>query len=260
MTTSEAAAFTRASELAGKVALVTGASRNIGRAIARALAAGGAAVAVNARSSRDEADSVAAEIRATGGQAEVFMADIADGAAVKAMVAGVLRRFGRIDMLVLNASVRTEKPFVELSYEEWRMPLAITLDGAFHLTQACVPAMIKTGGGSIVTLGGLNSLSGAKKRVHGSVAKHGLVGMTRALAREFGEHGIRANCVAPGRMTTKRAASANRTPEPGVEKMIPLGRKGDPEEIAATVRFLCGPGASFITGQTVHVNGGQSMF
>jgi 3-oxoacyl-[acyl-carrier protein] reductase len=190
----------------------------------------------------------------------VFMADIADGAAVKAMVAGVLRRFGRIDMLVLNASVRTEKPFTELSYDEWRLPLSITLDGAFHLTQACIPEMIKAGGGSIVTLGGLNSLSGAKKRVHGSVAKHGLVGMTRALAREFAEHGIRANCVAPGRMTTIRAASANRTPEPGVEKMIPLGRKGDPAEIAATVRFLCGPGASFITGQTVHVNGGQSMF
>jgi 3-oxoacyl-[acyl-carrier protein] reductase len=260
MTTTVTGAFAPATELAGKVALVTGASRNIGRAIARALAAGGAAVAVNARSSREDADAVAAEIRAAGGQAEVFLADIANGAAVKAMVDGVLRRFGRIDILVLNASVRTEKPFTELSYEEWRLPLSITLDGAFHCAKACVPEMIKAGGGSIVTLGGLNSLSGAKKRIHGSVAKHGLVGMTRGLARELGEHGIRANCVAPGRMTTKRAASANRTPEPGVEAMIPLGRKGDPEEIAATVRFLCGPGAAFISGQTVHVNGGQSMF
>jgi 3-oxoacyl-[acyl-carrier protein] reductase len=120
--------------------------------------------------------------------------------------------------------------------------------------------MIKAGGGCIVTLGGLNSLSGAKHRVHGSVAKHGLVGMTRGLAREFADRGIRANCVAPGRMATIRAASANRTAEPGIEKMIPLGRKGEAEEIASTVRFLCGPGASFITGQTVHVNGGQSMF
>lgn len=260
MATSGTGAFAPGTELAGKVALVTGASRNIGRAIARALAAGGAAIAVNARSSREDADAVAAEIRAAGGQADVFMADIADAAAVKTMVGGIMRRFGRVDMLVLNASVRTEKPFTELSYEEWRMPLTITLDGAFHCAQACIPLMLEAGGGSIVTLGGLNSLSGAKKRVHGSVAKHGLVGMTRGLAREFGEHGIRANCVAPGRMTTIRAAAANRTPEPGIEKMIPLGRKGDPEEIAATVRFLCGPGASFISGQTVHVNGGQSMF
>jgi 3-oxoacyl-[acyl-carrier protein] reductase len=260
MTTTVTDAYAPASELAGKVALVTGASRNIGRAIARALAAGGAAIAVNARTSQAEADGVAAEIRAAGGQAEVYIADIANAGAVKAMVDGVVRRFGRIDILVLNASVRTEKPFTELSYEEWRQPLAITLDGAFHCAKACVPLMISAGGGSIVTLGGLNSLSGGKKRVHGSVAKHGLVGMTRALARELGEHGIRANCVAPGRMTTKRAAAANRTPEPGIEAMIPLGRKGDPEEIAATVRFLCGPGASFISGQTVHVNGGQSMF
>ena len=193
-------------ELAGKVALVTGASRNIGRAIALSLAAGGAAVAINTRKSREDAEKVAQEISAAGGQAEVFMADIADEGAVKAMVAGVIKRFGRVDMLVLNASVRTERPFTELSYEEWRLPLAITLDGAFYCTQACLPSMIKAGGGSIVTLGGLNSLSGAKKRVHGSVAKHGLVGFTRALARELGEYGIRANCVAPGSMNTPNPA------------------------------------------------------
>lgn len=260
MTTATTTAFAPSTELAGKVALVTGASRNIGRAIARALAAGGAAVAINARSARDDAEAVATEIRAAGGQAEVFMADIADGTAVKSMVDAIVQRFGGVDILVLNASVRTEKPFTELSYEAWRTPLGITLDGAFFCAQACIPLMLRAGGGSIVTLGGLNSLSGARNRVHGSVAKHGLVGMTRGLAREFGEHGIRANCVAPGRMTTVRAASANRTAEPGIEKMIPLGRKGDPAEIAATVRFLCGPGASFINGQTVHVNGGQSMF
>ena len=154
--------MTKATELAGKVALVTGASRNIGRAIALSLAAGGAAVAVNARTSRDEAETVAQEIRGAGGQAEVFMADIADAGAVKAMAEGILRRFGRIDILVLNASVRSEKPFTEMSFDEWRVPLSITLDGAFHCTKACVPAMIKAGGGSIVTLGGMMALSGAK--------------------------------------------------------------------------------------------------
>jgi 3-oxoacyl-[acyl-carrier protein] reductase len=213
---------------------------------------------VNARTSRDDAEKVAGEISAAGGEAAVFMADIADEQAVKAMVAGVVKRFGRVDLLVLNASVRTERPFTELSYEEWRLPLAITLDGAFYCTQACLPSMLKAGGGSIVTLGGLNSLSGAKKRVHGSVAKHGLVGFTRALARELGEYGIRANCVAPGRMNTPDPA--NRSARVEAKDVVPLGRKGEPEEIAATVRFLCGPGANFISGQTVHVNGGQSMF
>ena len=246
-----------ATELAGKVALVTGSSRNIGRAIALELAAGGAAVAVNARASREDADKVAQEIRAAGRQAEVFMADIADAGAVNAMVAGILNRFGRIDVLVLNASVRSEKPFLELSYEEWHLPLKITLDGAFYCVQACLPSMLKNGGGAIVTLGGMQSLSGAKHRVNGSVAKHGLVGMTRALAREFGDRGIRANCIAPGTMNTTRAAGRSARADP---KGIPLGRYGEAEEIANVVRFLCGPGASFISGQTLQVNGGQMMF
>ncbi|HSN41765.1 MAG TPA: SDR family oxidoreductase [Burkholderiales bacterium] len=249
--------MTTTTELAGKVALITGASRNIGRATALSLAAGGAAVAINTRASREDAEKVAQEIRAAGGQAEVFVADIADAGAAKAMVKAIIARFGRVDILVLNASVRTEKPFLELSYEEWRIPLSITLDGAFYLAQACLPSMIEAGGGSIVTLGGMMSLSGAKKRVHGSVAKHGLVGMTRGLAREFGEYGIRANCVAPGQMNTARAAG--RSARPG-EELIPLGRRGEPEEIATTVRFLCGPGASFLNGQTIQVNGGQMMF
>jgi 3-oxoacyl-[acyl-carrier protein] reductase len=247
-----------AQELAGKVALVTGASRNIGRATALSLAAGGAAIAVNARTSREDAEKVVQEIRAAGGQAEVFMADIADAGAVKAMVDGIIKRFGRVDILVLNASVRSEKPFIEMSYDEWRVPLSITLDGAFHCAKACVPEMIKAGGGSIVTLGGMVSLSGAKKRVHGSVAKHGLVGMTRGLARELAEHGIRANCVAPGTMNTTRAPGRTARSDP--KETVPLGRLGEAEEIATTVRFLCGPGASYINGQTIHVNGGQMMF
>ena len=250
--------MTPGKELAGKVALVTGAGRNIGRATAIALAEGGAAVAVNTRKSREDAEKVAQEIRAAGGQAEVFMADIADGAAVRAMVDGVVKRFGRVDFLVLNASVRTERPFLELTYDEWRVPLSITLDGAFHLAKACVPEMIKVGGGSIVTLGGMVSLSGAARRIHGSVAKHGLVGFTRGIARELAPQGIRANCVAPGTMNTIRAIDRSGRPDPA--KAIPIGRMGEAEEIATTVRFLCGPGASYITGQTIHVNGGQMMF
>ncbi len=126
-------------ELAGKVALITGAAKNIGRATALELARAGAAVAVNTRYSVDDAKKLAEEIRAAGGRAEVYVADIADAKAAKGMVDSVMQKFGRVDFLVLNASVRTEKPFLELSYDEWRVPLSITLDGAFYLAQACRP-------------------------------------------------------------------------------------------------------------------------
>ena len=244
-------------ELSGKVALITGAAKNIGRATALELAKAGAAVAINTRHSVDDAKKVAEEIRVAGGKAEVYVADIADAKQCKAMVDGVMQTLGRVDFLVLNASVRTERPFLEMSYDEWRTPLAITLDGAFYLAQACLPSMIANGGGSIVTLGGMMSLSGAKKRIHGSVAKHGLVGFTRGLAREFGDRNIRANCLAPGQMDTTRAAG--RTASQG-ETMIPLGRKGGAEEIATVVRFLCGPASSYVTGQSLQINGGQMMY
>ena len=250
-------ATSAAAELAGKVALVTGASRNIGRSIALALAAGGAAVAVNARTSRDDAVKVVQEIRAAGGQADVFMADIVDAKAVNAMVDAVVKRWSRLDILVLNASARKETPFIDMSFEEWRSLISITLDGSFHCTKACLPHMIKAGGGAIVTLGGMTALSGAKRRVHGSVGKYGLHGMTRALAKEFGEHQIRVNCVAPGQMNTARAS--DRSARPDVSN-VPLGRRVEPEEIAATVRFLCGPGGAMISGQLIYVDGGQQMF
>ena len=250
-------AYTPGSELAGKVALITGAAQNIGRATALALAAGGASVAINTRASKDDAEKVAQEIRAARGHAEVYVADISNGDQVKKMTAAILERFGRIDILVLNASVRTERPFLELSYDEWRLPLGITLDGAFYCAQGCIPSMLKNGGGSIITLGGMQSLSGAKNRIHGSVAKHGLVGFTRGIAREFGDRNIRANCIAPGTMNTTRAAGRSARPEP---TGIPLKRYGEAEEIASVVRFLAGPGASFLTGQSIQINGGQMMF
>lgn len=251
------ASETAGTELAGKVALVTGGARNIGACISLALAAGGATVAINTRSSRDEADALARRIEAGGGRAAAWLADISERNAVRAMVDGVLARYGRIDILVLNASVRNECAFLELPYDDWRRVMATTLDGAFHCSQACLPSMIAGGSGSLVTLGGLNALSGAKRRIHGSVAKGGLVAFTRGIAREFADQGVRANCVVPGQVLTERASHRSARADP--KGLIPLGRGGQPEEIAATVRFLCGPGASFITGQTIHVNGGQLM-
>jgi len=250
--------MTPTTELAGKVALVTGASRNIGRAIALALAAGGAAVAVNTRASREDAEKVAQEIRGAGGSAEVFVADIVDARAVNAMVDGIVKRFGRLDILVLNASVRKETPFIDMSFEEWKSLTAVTLDGSFHCAKACLPHLIKAGGGAIVTIGGMTALSGAKRRVHGSVGKFGLYGMTRALAKELGEHQIRVNCVAPGQMNAPRGAG--RSARPDAAATVPLGRLVEPSEIADAVRFLCGPGATMISGQLIYVDGGQQNF
>jgi 3-oxoacyl-[acyl-carrier protein] reductase len=245
-------------ELAGKVALVTGGALNIGRSISLALADAGCAVAVNTKRSREQADAVVQQIRGAGGKAETCMADVADGAAVKEMVDGVIKRFGRIDILVLNASIRRETPFRDMTFEQWREIMSISLDGSFHCIKAVLPSMIDARGGNIITLGGDNALSGAIGKASSSAAKNGLVGLTRALAKELAEHGIRVNCVSPGNMNTTRPAYRPAKESP--KGKIPLGRWGEPDEIAAAVRFLCGPGGGFITGQTIHVNGGQYMF
>jgi 3-oxoacyl-[acyl-carrier protein] reductase len=240
------------------VALVTGGAKNIGRAISIALAKAGAAVAVNTLSSGEDADSVVRQIRDAGGDAGVFMADIADATAVRAMGEAVMERFGKIDILVLNASQRREVLFKDMSFEEWRNTMSITLDGSFHCIKACLPSMLANRHGSIVTLAGDAVLLGGNRKAHNTAAKNGLVGLTRALAKELAEDGIRVNCVSPGSIETTRPNHRSARLDP--KGMIPLGRRGDADEIAAVVRFLCGPGAGFITGQTIHVNGGQLMF
>lgn len=245
-------------ELAGKIALVTGAGVNIGRATALELAAAGAMVAVNTRASREAAANVVAEIRAVGGQAELCMGDVADAAQVQSMCGGLLERHRRIDILVLNASVRRETRFTDMSFEQWRVPLSISLDGSFHCIKACLPSMLAAGSGNIIALTGSNVLNGAIGKVHSSAAKSGLTGMIRALAREVGPQGIRANCVSPGAINTTRPD--HRSPRRDPKGVIALERWGESEEIAATVRFLCGPGGGYITGQTIHVNGGTTMF
>jgi 3-oxoacyl-[acyl-carrier protein] reductase len=186
------------------------------------------------------------------------MADIADGAAVHEMAQAILKRFGRIDILVLNASIRREVPFKDMTFEQWRTVMSITLDGSFHCIKACLPSMLDSGAGNIVTLAGDGALLGSVRKSHNSTAKNGLVGLTRALAKELAGDGIRVNCVSPGNINTSRPA--HRSPRVEAKGTIPIGRWGESEEIAEVVRFLCGPGGGFITGQTIHVNGGQMMF
>jgi 3-oxoacyl-[acyl-carrier protein] reductase len=246
-------------ELSGKVALVTGGARNIGRAICLALASGGAAVVVNSRSSREEAEKTAELVRAQGGRAAVHLADVADERAVAEMAGAAAREFGRIDILVNNAAVRQETPFAEIRLEEWRRVLATILDGAFLCAQACLPHLIRAGGGSIVNIGGVTGHRGARGRAHVVAAKAGLAGLTRALAHDLAPHGITVNCVVPGTIETERGLPG--APERPAERqgLPPLGRRGTPEEIAAAVRFLSGPGARYITGQALHANGAGYM-
>jgi len=245
-------------ELAGCVALITGAAKNIGRAIALELAAAGASVAVNTRASVAEAEAVVAEIRAGGGKAGVFVADIAQADAVTAMHRAVEQQLGPVTDLILNASVRREIAFTAMTFEEWREVMGISLDGSFHCIKAVLPGMLAAGSGNIITLAGDTAFTGAVGKVHSSAGKSGLAGMTRALARELGPQHIRVNCVSPGHINTVRPA--HRAARPQASAAIPLGRYGESSEIAATVRFLCSSGAAYITGQIVHVNGGQWMF
>jgi 3-oxoacyl-[acyl-carrier protein] reductase len=240
-------------EFAGKVALVTGAARNIGRAIALSLASGGAKVAVNTRSNAEQARGVVDEIKTLGSDAEAYVADVAHAAQIQAMVDAVLKRFGRLDILVLNAALREHVHFDEISFEDWRRVLSTNLDSVFLMTKACLPALKQAGDGRIVTFAGVTALLGLKDRAHVAASKHGVVGLTKALAQDLAEWGIRVNCISPGQIETSRVgAVVDRS------KQIPLGRKGSPFEIAGMVRTLCGPGGAYMTGQTLHINGGLS--
>lgn len=247
--------MTTQGELAGRVALVTGGARNIGRAIAQSLAAAGAAVAVNARSASDELAATVRAIEDAGGRAFAITADVTDAAAVQHMIDATVAHFDHLDILVNNAALRTEQAFDAIGFDDWRRVVSIVLDGAFLVSQAALPHLRRAGGGSIVNIGGETGHKGAAMRAHVVTAKAGLAGFTKALALDLAGDGITVNCVVPGRIATVRAGT-----EPAHHKDVPpLGRRGRPEEVAALVRMLCGPDARYITGQSLHVNGGSYL-
>ena len=242
-------------ELAGEVAIVTGAGRNIGRAIALLLAESGASVLVNVRSNRAEGEAVTGAIVAAGGKAVLHVGDVADPKAVQAMADAAITAFGRIDILVNNAGLRREKAFADMDYAEWRAILDVTLDGAFHCTKACLAVLRESGAGRIINLGGLSAHTGAKNRAHVVTAKAGIVGFTRALATELAKDGITVNCVVPGLINTPRPKDMP-GPAHHLTHQTLTGERGLPHEVAATVRFLCTRDARYITGQAIHANGG----
>lgn len=243
--------------LDGKVALITGASRRIGRETAIGLAADGASVVITAVSSKGEIDAVADEIRKSGGKALPVLMDVTDEASVKAAVAAAVKEFGRIDIVVNNAAIRNQSPIVETTLAEWRKIMAVILDGAFLVSREVLPIMVKGGGGTIINIGGVTAHMGAPNRAHVAAAKAGLVGLTKSIATEYADKNITCNCVVPGKIGGERAASAGVSPIK--DEDILLGREGDIEEAAFIIRMMCQPGARFMTGQTVHVSGGLFM-
>jgi NAD(P)-dependent dehydrogenase (short-subunit alcohol dehydrogenase family) len=240
-------------ELSGRVAVITGAGRSIGRAMALELAKGGAAVVVNVRANKAEADAVVKEIEAAGGRAITAVADVTDAPAVERMAKAALEKFGRIDYLVNNAAVRQEKTIEHMTFEDWRRITGIILDGAFHCVKACLAAIKQSDVGSIINVGGLTGAMGSPDRVHVVTAKAGLAGFTRGLAMELAPHKITVNTLVPAMLA--RPDRPNEVPSHPLYRPI-LGRAAWPTDFAPLTRFLLGPGARYITGQIINVNGG----
>lgn len=246
-------------QLEGKTALVTGSGRNIGRSIALALAREGADVVVNARSNQADVEAVAAEVKQLGRNALPLLADVGNREELEQLLNAALGGFGHLDIVINNASVRPHKPFAEMSYDDWRSVLATDLDSAFITSRAAVPGMLERGWGRIINLGGLQAHQGRHGGAHISAAKVGLVGFTRALATELGPKGIRVNCVVPGMIDTSRDGS--NAPRTGNRLSdIPAGRMGTTDDIANLCLFLCTDAGDYISGQTIHVNGGERNF
>jgi 3-oxoacyl-[acyl-carrier protein] reductase len=245
--------------LQGKVALVTGAGKNIGRAIALTLARDGATVLVNGRNDKTAVDSVVAEIESAGGSARAAMGDVSDPA-VTPRLAAEAQKLGGVDILISNAGLRRQTSFLDMSFDEWRDILSVALDGAFLLGKAFVPQMVAKGrGGAFVAMSGISTHVGTPNRCHVSASKAGLEGLMRALAVELAPHRITCNALSPGAIDTTRGASAGPAPANRLNRPIPLKRFGTVDEIAAMVRLLVGPEGTFITGQTIHVNGGEFL-
>ena len=246
-------------KLEGKKALVTGASRGIGRAIALALAAEGADVVVNYAGSEAAAKAVAAEIEAMGRKALVLQADISSNEAATAMLDAAVKEFGRIDILVNNAGITRDGLLMRMKEEDWDAVLTTNLKSVFNCTKAAVKYMMKQKAGRIVSISSVVGLMGNAGQANYAAAKAGVLGFTKAVAKEVAARGITVNAIAPGFIQTDMTAVLSEKVVEGMLNTIPLHKLGDPEDIAKAVVFLVSDDAKYITGQTLHVDGGMVM-
>ncbi|MFZ4675073.1 MAG: 3-oxoacyl-[acyl-carrier-protein] reductase [Nodosilinea sp.] len=244
--------------LAGQVAVVTGASRGIGRAVAIALAAAGAQVVVNYARSSTAADEVVAEIAAAGGSAVAIQADVSQADQVDGLINGTLKQFGRVDVLVNNAGITRDTLLLRMKLEDWQAVIDLNLTGVFLCTRAVAKIMLKQRSGRIINIASVAGQMGNPGQANYSAAKAGVIGFTKTVAKELASRGITANAVAPGFIETDMTDDLGNTDE--IRKFIPLGRFGQPEDIAGMVRFLAAdPAAAYITGQVFNVDGGMVM-
>jgi 3-oxoacyl-[acyl-carrier protein] reductase len=242
--------------LAGKLALVTGGSRGIGAAIAGDLAGAGARVVVSYQERRDAADAVVAAIRASGGVAEAVAFDVADAPAVDAAVRDIAARLGNVDILINNAGVSADGLILRTSEAEWDRVLDVNLKGVFNCTKAVTRGMMRARGGRIINVSSVVGVMGNAGQSAYAAAKAGVIGFTKAAARELAARDITVNAIAPGLIATEMLESMPPAARDMVLAVVPLRRLGTPEEVAAAVTFLAGPGGAYITGQVIHVNGG----
>ncbi|WP_102958094.1 SDR family NAD(P)-dependent oxidoreductase [Mangrovicella endophytica] len=242
--------------LAGRRALVTGASRNIGRAIAIAFAHAGADVAVGARTSNADLAETVSLAAAEGVHAVAVAGDLSTSAGAGEVVQSAAAALGGLDILVNNAALRADAPIEEIDDESWARIRSSILDASFFSIRAALPFLRQSASGAIINIGGVAAHAGVAERAHVAAAKAGVAGLTRAVAAELAADGITVNCVSPGRIETARQGHV---PKHFIERPTPLGRGGEPAEVAALVAFLAGPDARYLTGQTVHLNGGWYM-
>lgn len=241
----------------GRTALITGAGRNIGRAVAVGLAQDGFDVVLNGSSDRAACDRVADDVRAHGVAAEVVMGDVGSAAECARIAAAAIARFGAVDVLVNNAALRPQKPFLEMTEDEWRRVIAVDMDAAVWLARACLPGMVARGWGRIVNFTGMNAMHGYAGRAPVSVAKHGVWGLTKALGKEFGPKGITVNAISPGPIAADDEVGQPLTPyRQATVARVPLGREGLPAEVAAVLRMLVSDGGAYVNAQMLQVNGG----
>ncbi|MBO42877.1 MAG: short-chain dehydrogenase [Rhodospirillaceae bacterium] len=244
-------------ELKGKVAIITGSARNIGRATAEELARAGASVTINAVKAQNLCDKVADGINKSGGSAISVLADITKQDGVDRLANETIAAFGGIDILILNAAIRIDVGFPERTFKNWRQTFAVAVDGGLRLSMACVPSMIERGGGSVVGIHGMQSYTAAAAK--SPAVKDAQAGMLRGMARDLGENNINCNIAVVGPFDTDRAGGSGELAVPKISDTIPIGRRGTPQDMADAVRFLVGPFGHYISGQTLHLNGGIHM-